>query len=303
MNDDTPTIEQPAGRRPARRGGAGRAQPRRPRRLTRSSSDRVLVGVAGGLGRYFGVDPVIFRIGFAALDLLRRARSPRVPAARGLRPDGRRARPGAASRRAPAGDGLLAGARAGRDRGARCWPGCSRWRAAAAFAVALGWGVPVGDRDHRDRRAARPRRLSRRRPLADPAGGGAGGRGRASPRPPTSTSAAGSASASTTRSRPSRFRPTATSSASAGSSWTCVTSTGARSAWSTLKVDLGAGQANVFVPAASLRRRLDPRRRRRERGRRRAKRRSRRRPRPPERARRRRRASRSTRASTPASCG
>src|SRR5437764_9520995 len=35
-----------------------------PRRLLRSSDDRVLAGVAGGLGRYFGVDPVIFRIGF-----------------------------------------------------------------------------------------------------------------------------------------------------------------------------------------------------------------------------------------------
>ena len=37
-----------------------------PRRLTRSSSDRVIGGVAGGLGRYFGVDPVVFRIGIAA---------------------------------------------------------------------------------------------------------------------------------------------------------------------------------------------------------------------------------------------
>jgi phage shock protein PspC (stress-responsive transcriptional regulator) len=36
----------------------------KPRRLERSSDDRVLAGVAGGLGRYFGVDPVIFRIGF-----------------------------------------------------------------------------------------------------------------------------------------------------------------------------------------------------------------------------------------------
>jgi phage shock protein PspC (stress-responsive transcriptional regulator) len=44
--NDTPTIDQP-------------------RRLLRSSSDRVLAGVAGGLGRYFNVDPVIFRIGFA----------------------------------------------------------------------------------------------------------------------------------------------------------------------------------------------------------------------------------------------
>ena len=38
-----------------------------PRRLTRSSSDRVLGGVAGGLGRYFDIDPIIFRIGFVVL--------------------------------------------------------------------------------------------------------------------------------------------------------------------------------------------------------------------------------------------
>lgn len=36
-----------------------------PRRLTRSRGDRIIAGVAGGLGQYFGVDPVIFRIGFA----------------------------------------------------------------------------------------------------------------------------------------------------------------------------------------------------------------------------------------------
>ena len=41
----------------------------RPRRLTRSSSDRVLGGVAGGLGRYFDIDPIIFRIGFVVLAL------------------------------------------------------------------------------------------------------------------------------------------------------------------------------------------------------------------------------------------
>jgi phage shock protein PspC (stress-responsive transcriptional regulator) len=49
MNDDTPTIEQPE---------------QKPRRLRRSSSDRMLLGVAGGLGRYFDIDPIIFRIGF-----------------------------------------------------------------------------------------------------------------------------------------------------------------------------------------------------------------------------------------------
>jgi phage shock protein C len=33
-------------------------------RLTRSTTDKVVGGVAGGLGRYFGVDPVWFRLGF-----------------------------------------------------------------------------------------------------------------------------------------------------------------------------------------------------------------------------------------------
>jgi phage shock protein PspC (stress-responsive transcriptional regulator) len=67
MNDDTPTIEQPDGDDHTAGGGEEptELQTPPPRRLLRSSSDRVLAGVAGGLGRYFGVDPVIFRIGFA----------------------------------------------------------------------------------------------------------------------------------------------------------------------------------------------------------------------------------------------
>jgi phage shock protein PspC (stress-responsive transcriptional regulator) len=36
-----------------------------PRRLLRSSQDRMIAGVAGGLGRYFDIDPVIVRIAFA----------------------------------------------------------------------------------------------------------------------------------------------------------------------------------------------------------------------------------------------
>ena len=40
-----------------------------PRRLTRSSTDQVLGGVGGGLGRYFGVDPILFRIGFVVVAL------------------------------------------------------------------------------------------------------------------------------------------------------------------------------------------------------------------------------------------
>ncbi len=36
-------------------------------RLQRSSSDRVLTGVCGGLGRHTGVDPILFRVAFVAL--------------------------------------------------------------------------------------------------------------------------------------------------------------------------------------------------------------------------------------------
>ena len=40
------------------------------RTLCRSSTDRVLAGVAGGIGAYFGIDSVIVRIGFVALTFL-----------------------------------------------------------------------------------------------------------------------------------------------------------------------------------------------------------------------------------------
>ena len=40
-----------------------------PRRLTRSRSDRWLGGVSGGLGAYFDLNPVVYRIAFAALAL------------------------------------------------------------------------------------------------------------------------------------------------------------------------------------------------------------------------------------------
>jgi len=38
--------------------------------LTRSSSDRMIGGVAGGLGEYFGIDPVLVRAGFVVATLL-----------------------------------------------------------------------------------------------------------------------------------------------------------------------------------------------------------------------------------------
>lgn len=43
-------------------------EPPRPR-LVRSSDDKVLSGLCGGLGRHFGVDPVIFRIAFVVVSL------------------------------------------------------------------------------------------------------------------------------------------------------------------------------------------------------------------------------------------
>jgi phage shock protein PspC (stress-responsive transcriptional regulator) len=56
MTDETPpqTPEEPT---PAAE----------PRRLKRSGSDAVIGGVASGLGRYFNVDPILFRIGFVIL--------------------------------------------------------------------------------------------------------------------------------------------------------------------------------------------------------------------------------------------
>ncbi|HEX2902164.1 MAG TPA: PspC domain-containing protein [Jatrophihabitans sp.] len=48
--------------------GAGPAGADIPARsLRRSTSDRIISGVCGGLGQYFGVDPVIFRVLFAVL--------------------------------------------------------------------------------------------------------------------------------------------------------------------------------------------------------------------------------------------
>src|SRR3954465_4072747 len=43
--------------------------PPEPRQLKRSSTDRVLGGVCGGLGAYLGVDPVVVRVGAVVLAL------------------------------------------------------------------------------------------------------------------------------------------------------------------------------------------------------------------------------------------
>lgn len=40
-----------------------------PKRLYRSRTDRMIAGVAGGLGRYFGIDPTLVRLAFVILSL------------------------------------------------------------------------------------------------------------------------------------------------------------------------------------------------------------------------------------------
>lgn len=48
---------------------AGRTEIQAERRLYRSNTQRVFAGICGGLGDYFAVDPVWFRVGFVVLAL------------------------------------------------------------------------------------------------------------------------------------------------------------------------------------------------------------------------------------------
>ena len=72
--EQEPTAEQPPGpqapadQAPTQPLGSGSAP--QARRLLRSQENRVLGGVCGGLGRYFNVDPVFFRIGAIVLALV-----------------------------------------------------------------------------------------------------------------------------------------------------------------------------------------------------------------------------------------
>ncbi|HEY3210264.1 MAG TPA: PspC domain-containing protein [Actinomycetota bacterium] len=40
------------------------------RQLTRSETNRRLAGVCGGIGEYFGIDPVLIRVGFVVAGLM-----------------------------------------------------------------------------------------------------------------------------------------------------------------------------------------------------------------------------------------
>lgn len=59
---DDPTEEIPPPPPPS--------DPTGPRRLRRSNHDRMIAGVSGGIADYFGIDPIIVRLGFVALALL-----------------------------------------------------------------------------------------------------------------------------------------------------------------------------------------------------------------------------------------
>jgi phage shock protein PspC (stress-responsive transcriptional regulator) len=56
VNDTIPPTDPPPYKRPGSR-------------LTRSTDEKVVAGLSGGLGRYFGIDPVVFRIAFVVLTL------------------------------------------------------------------------------------------------------------------------------------------------------------------------------------------------------------------------------------------
>jgi phage shock protein C len=46
------------------------SSPTPPRPLLRSTTDTRIAGVAGGIGQYFAIDPVLVRVGFAVTALL-----------------------------------------------------------------------------------------------------------------------------------------------------------------------------------------------------------------------------------------
>ena len=141
--NDTANINGP-GEGDERKGGeAAEGSAPQPKRLRRSSTDRVIAGVSGGLGRHFGIDPVIFRIAFvvsvffggvgAAAYLLFALFVPTDG-----EPD-RAQRAGEWLRSLGFWRGLGVAALA-----VLALAGLFALAGGAAFAVALGWGTPVG---------------------------------------------------------------------------------------------------------------------------------------------------------------
>jgi len=67
MSAERPPEQDPS--RPSEIPAPAAGEPPGERLLRRSTSDRVLAGVCGGLGRYLGVDPVLVRIAAVVLAL------------------------------------------------------------------------------------------------------------------------------------------------------------------------------------------------------------------------------------------
>jgi phage shock protein C len=67
MSAERPPEQDPGGSRELPAAAAG--EPQGERLLRRSSTDKVLAGVCGGLGRYLGVEPVLLRIAVVVLAL------------------------------------------------------------------------------------------------------------------------------------------------------------------------------------------------------------------------------------------
>jgi phage shock protein PspC (stress-responsive transcriptional regulator) len=68
---ETPTAPSDASSGDTSPGSAaGPAAPLPPRLLSRSRTDRLVAGVAGGLGEYFDLDPIVFRIAFVVFALI-----------------------------------------------------------------------------------------------------------------------------------------------------------------------------------------------------------------------------------------
>ncbi|NNE73175.1 MAG: PspC domain-containing protein [Acidimicrobiales bacterium] len=69
--DEPPTPDPPpADGNPPSAGSTPPPEPGSDRRLLRTENDKIIGGVAGGIGRYFGFDPVLARIGFVAATAL-----------------------------------------------------------------------------------------------------------------------------------------------------------------------------------------------------------------------------------------
>jgi phage shock protein PspC (stress-responsive transcriptional regulator) len=136
-----------------------------PRRLSRARDGRWLGGVCAGLGRYFGVNPMIYRIGFVALSLAGGTGILLYVAAWLVMPDdgvedsiaaeaikNHRDRPGLL-----VGVGLLGFAALLALPSAQIWPSAGNlWVAAALAGAAIVWWHTAGGHDRPVARAAEP---------------------------------------------------------------------------------------------------------------------------------------------------